>query len=267
MRLKTEEFVPYAPDEVGPRERRNHASGDCSGDSLSLSIWRNEDGTVGAKCFRCGATGRAGTKPSMYKKPSETKALQEVPKDVSSCYEDMPPEAATYLASKGITEAIAFHYGIGWSSEADGLILPVINQYEYDQAQVKYFGKKNRYTTIHRGHRETLFTHIKDYDPLPCVVVVEDLISAIRVKNALPECDAFALLGSELNDQGLATLVRNHDQFVIWLDNDNRQIMDKAGKLFNQLGLFGVSRLIREQVEPKDITDQEVINVFYGTHK
>lgn len=263
MRLKHEEYVPYAPDSVGARRRVNHDTADCSGDSQSLSIWRNADDSIGAKCYRCGATGRTGSKPSMFKKHNETKALQEVPQDVSSQYADMPPQAAAYLSSKGITEAIAFHYGIGWSPSADGLIFPVINWYGYDQCQVKYFDRKQRYSTIHADHRETMFSHlIKDAGAVnPPVVIVEDLLSAIRVIEAT-DYDAFALLGSELNDQGLSVLL-DYDQFFVWLDNDNDTIVGKAKKLADRLALFGGRvRLIKKQCEPKDISNTDIISII-----
>jgi hypothetical protein len=196
----------------------------------------------------------------MFKKSTETKEIQEFPKDVSSQYTDMPPEVATYLNAKGISEAIAFHYGIGYSETAGGLVLPVHNELNHNGFQVKYFDRKQRYSTVHMGQRQLMFTHLTDLTSRP-VVVVEDLISAIRIEEAT-EFSAFALLGSELNDTGLAQLVKNHDYFIVWLDNDNDTIVGKALGLHNRLSLFGGSRLIKEQCEPKDISDIEIINII-----
>lgn len=260
-RLKNEEYIPFAPDRPGVRTRVNHSSDSCGGDSQSLSVWRNDDNTIGAKCYRCGATGRSGSKPSMFKKSIETKALQEYPKDVSSRYEDMPPEVATYLSGKQITEAIAYHYGVGYSEVADGLVLPVHNELHHEGFQVKYFDRKQRYSTVHLGKREWMFSHL--YSGLSGVVIVEDLLSAIRIKETIGTLDAFALLGSELNDQGLAQLVNNHDYFMVWLDNDNDIVCGKAKALFNRLSLFGTARYIKEQVEPKDISDDEIHAMVY----
>lgn len=262
MRLKDEEFVPFAPDSIGPKNRINHEAEHCSGDSQSLSIWRNPDGTIGAKCYRCGATGRAGSKPSMFKKRTETKELQSFPEDVSSLYSEMPAECATYLAQKGITEAIAYHYGIGWSEKAGGLVFPVHNQFGYEQAQVKRFEGKVRYYSIHRGHRETMYSLLKEYEPAPICVIVEDLLSAVRIDLLDERYDAFALLGSELNDVGLSELVRNYDNFVVWLDNDNKIVNKKAGDLHHRLMLFGNCRKVSEQCEPKDITDIDIRNIL-----
>lgn len=259
-RLHKDEYVQHAPEQGQRVVRINHNSASCSGDSQSLSIWRNDDGSIGAKCYRCGLTGRSGSKPSMFKKNIETKKLQEIPKDISSEYSGMPPEVATYLSHKGVTEAIAFHYGIGWSPSADGLILPVHNELKHDGFQVKYFDRKQRYSTVHRGKRELMFSHLRNWHET--CVIVEDLISAIRVSNYV-DMDSFALLGSELNDQGLAQLVKNHEAFIIWLDNDNDIICKKAAKLSNRLSLFGPTRLIRDRCEPKDISDGDIENIIY----
>lgn len=274
MRLKDEEFLPFAPDAVGKRQRVNHSSPTCAGDSQSLSVWRNEDGTVGAKCYRCGATGRAGSKPSMFQKVPETTQLQAVPTDVSHLYEDMPGEVATYLSTKGITEEIAKYYGIGWSPGAKGLVLPVHNEHHHDGAQIKFFDSASeynrvpiRYMTIHMGQRELMFSHLTT--PITAgtkisygVVIVEDLISAIRIRQAT-EFDAFALLGSELNDHGLSELVKYHNTFIVWLDNDNNIVCGKAKKLFHRLQLFGNARYIKYQCEPKDLTDQLILDALH----
>ncbi len=262
-KLNPNEYVPFAPDTSGTRRRINHSSDNCDGDSQSLSIWRNEDDSVGAKCYRCGATGRTGSKPSMFKKSPETKRLREVPKDISSQFEDMPAEAATYLNSKGISETIAFHYGVGWSQSANGLVFPVHNELHHDGCQVKFFEGKQRYTTIHNGRRELMFSHLEagSYD----IVIVEDLLSAIRIVESpigKGMYDAFALLGSELNDQGLAQLLKYGENFIVWLDNDNDIVCNKAKKLYHRLSLFGKAQLVKDQCEPKDITDDQIVDII-----
>lgn len=261
MKLDPNEYVPFAPEVVGKRQRVNHSSPSCDGDSQSLSIWRNEDNTIGAKCYRCGATGRSGSKPSMFKKVVETKELQAFPTDIAHLYEHMPPEVATYCHAKGVTEKIAKFYGIGYSKQAGGLVLPVHNEMHHNGFQVKYFGRKQRYSTVHMGQRQLMFSHL--YSGLKGVVIVEDLISAIRIKETISTYDAFALLGSELNDVGLSELVKNHTSFIIWLDNDNDIICGKAKDLFNRMALFGTARYMKYQVEPKDLSDQLILDALH----
>lgn len=257
MSLKIEEYVPYAPDRPGVRTRVNHSSDSCGGDSQSLSIWRNDDDTIGAKCYRCGQTGRTVSKKSMFESAPKTENVYELPTDVTTKYSEMPPEVAMYLNSNGITEFMCHYYDIGWSESAGGLVFPVHNELGHDGFQVKYFGRKQRYTTVHRGRRELMFSHLCSHHDV--VVVVEDLLSAIRVNEATP-FDAFALLGSELNDHGLAQLVKHHQEFIVWLDNDNDIVVGKAKALFNRLSLFGSVRLVKDQVEPKDLSDIEITN-------
>jgi len=260
MRLDKEEYMPYAPDEPGRPNRVNHNSGNCAGDSLSLSVWRNNDGSVGAKCYRCGGKGRADAKGSMFKKTPKKETVQEMPTDIVFNYEDMPPEIATYLSGKGMTEALCFHYGVGWSPSLDGLILPVHNELHHDGFQIKYFDRDQRYSTVHRGNRELMFSHLCDKQDV--AIIVEDLISAIRVKESTGY-DAFALLGSEINDHGLSQILRFNQEFVVWLDNDNDIICSKAKALYNRLSLFGRCRYIKDQCEPKDISDLEIKEILH----
>ncbi len=81
-RLKYNEFVPHAPDAPGPTARINHSTSSCKGNSRSLAVWMNNDGTLGAKCHRCGATGFSkGHKPSGFKTKSK-KVNYEIPSDI-----------------------------------------------------------------------------------------------------------------------------------------------------------------------------------------
>ena len=109
----------------------------------------------------------------------------------------------------------------------------------------------------HAGHRETMFTELDDGSS--GVVIVEDLLSAIRIKECVGHLDAFALLGSELNDQGLARLLQ-YDDHIVWLDNDNKIIVNKAKKIADRLAIFGRRvRLVKDQCEPKDIFVKKLV--------
>ena len=59
--LKKSEWEPYAPAEPGV-VRVNHASTGCSGSSASMKVERHDDGSVSAKCYRCGGWGRTKEK-------------------------------------------------------------------------------------------------------------------------------------------------------------------------------------------------------------
>ncbi len=56
-RLKYNEFVPHAPDAPGTTARINHSTSSCKGNSRSLAVWMNNDGTLGGRGRGCGAPG------------------------------------------------------------------------------------------------------------------------------------------------------------------------------------------------------------------
>ena len=52
--LQYKEFVPFAPSHGFIR--KDHGFG-CEGSSVAMKIWCNDDGTISAKCWRCGQKG------------------------------------------------------------------------------------------------------------------------------------------------------------------------------------------------------------------
>jgi len=260
-RLRHEEFMPHVPDAPGPTSRVNHDSQSCSGQSRSMAVWMNNDGTYGAKCHRCGATGfsKAG-KPSGFKSvPKSKKVRYEIPEDTEYDWAKWPVKSIAYVNKFGFDMSTTARYGIGFSHEMDRLIFPATNLAMKSPGwQAKSFGTGTRYITSTR-FPQYMYTHLYNPEGTKAVIITEDLFSAIRARDVL---SSFAVLGTGISDQMISELRQYYDTFYIWLDNDNPIVKEAQLKMANKLSLFGTAVVIKSDKEPKECTPEEIKDVL-----
>ena len=262
-RLRHEEFMPHAPDGPGPTSRVNHDSQSCSGNSRSMAVWVNNDGTVGAKCHRCGATGFSrGNKPSGFKSaPKSKKVRYELPADMEYDWGKFPVKAIAYLNRFKFTQQDTLLHGIGWSYEMNRLIFPASNLAMKSPGwQAKSFGVGTRYITSTRFPK-FMYTHIH-HPATDGVIITEDLLSCIRASSVL---SSFAVLGTGITDEMVAELTGSYRTFYIWLDNDNPTVKAQQLKMHNRLAMFGRSYIIKSDKEPKECTSEEIRSILDAT--
>lgn len=90
-----------------------------------------------------------------------------------------------------------------------------------------------------------------------CIVVVEDLVSAIRVGRHVP---CIPLWGSSLSKDWYPYLKGLTHNIIFWLDNDKYPEAIKQARL---AGLYGFgTRVIRTEKDPKELTDTEIIEAL-----
>jgi hypothetical protein len=83
------------------------------------------------------------------------------------------------------------------------------------------------------------------------------VLSAIAVAEA--GFPSYALLGTHLTSKGLGFIVDNYDKYLIWLDNDNPDVVRKARALYRRLQMFGDCGMIEYQGgDPKDHTQAQI---------
>lgn len=257
--LRKTEYLSHALKSQG-NTRVNHVSDDCKGSSLSMVVSTLRDGSVSAKCFRCGGRGFHGVAGFVSARPE----IAGRPYSVSIPYgavdwSGFPKEARHWLMKSHIGEVECGQFGIKWSAKFNTLVIPI------DGQDGKLVG------TVHRGFfdapRYRMLTTDGDNcfldtlirapsEALTTVVVVEDCISAIRCRSA--GFASVAMLGINLR-KGIKELlaVMRDVKVVVWLDNDTSRVKCAATAIKKELGWLDV-KVVRDKTDPKHYSMKEI---------
>lgn len=265
MYLRTEEYMPYAPDDVGDRVRVNHDSDDCSGDSNSMTIERKHDG-VYAKCFRCGKYGVSReAKPRHFFATKEAERIDHdssgairLPYDSERVVREWPSKARVWVARARITDEEVERYGLAYSARLGRVVLPIYS----DGDMVGYQARKiydddpgpKYYTRTKHPDRMVFISSNPSHSDT--IVLCEDVLSAIRVGRFV---SSGAILGTSTSDYALGVLTEGRKYGIIYLDYDNRIVINNTIKLKNKLELLldRVS-LISNSIDPKQLSDKDL---------
>jgi len=216
----------------------------CQPPKKKLYVKLKEDGhTVLGHCFHCGTNfmSRLKEKKIGRKIKVSTKRYSLPPSDLIHTVKDWPALTRLWISNSGVTEEELRLHGIGYSPSRDTIIFPVSGgwQERFLSGPLKYlsYGKNDLYFHLENG--------------LVCVIV-EDVLSAIRIGR---HTSAHALLGVSIKD--CAPLIR-YDRFVIWLDNDNAQVLAAVKKIEKRLCQWATVTVISAVADPKKQTEEEL---------
>jgi hypothetical protein len=236
-----------------------------------MKIERKDDGTITAICFRCGESGvwRTEATPSSIRargEDAEQRPRDSLGKDrdLGECAEfiyDWPLKAIHWLRQYGITDAEISTYHIGYSITQRRVILPIWWQGEkvgYQLRRIYDDDTGPKYITQTTGGPGFMSFGCTPTDK---IVIVEDIISAIRVGR---QEQALALMSTSIT-QRMKLVLSRYDKFYIWLDMDNEQVINNALKLLKTLGIFGTTKLLYTPKDPKEYTDDVIAGFLYDT--
>jgi len=251
-------------DTSGEEVRIDHL--DCNDSRRRLYYKFTGQGWVW-NCFNCGKSGFApcssGERGKMYIQQQlpfneETKEEKDfhLPWDFSTL---IPDREKQWLTSYGITEEEIDTYRIGYSPSSGRIILPI-----YDGEKLLGFQGRSldygqvKYLTWKRENTDLIFQSRRVEGDR--VVVVEDMLSAIKVGRVVP---SIAILGSpQKAGKGVILKVRLYPLVVIWLDRDKV----KTGLLWaSQLKLLGhETRVVWTDRDPKAYAEKFIVQKVYS---
>lgn len=252
---------------VGQGRRYPH---DCSNKvDKSLIITRTTKGWVW-HCHRCkegGVRDLSGKSPaekaafirSLDVKPVKTVADMQLPHDYTR---DIPPEGLLYLYRRGLKDSEIKRWKIGYSPRYDRIIFPVYDGHKlvfYEGRTLGKIDKDNpKYMKVYQSNaRDTYFVARTIFSSE--VVVVEDIVSAIRVSRVV---DAYALLSTHVLDSLILQLCQKYDRIYLWLDPDKRS---KCVGLMRRYQALSIPvHLIFSDKDPKFYSDEEIGGYVYG---
>ena len=250
--LHHEDYMPYAPDYAG-QVRHNHTSNGCSGGRDSMKIVRHDDDSVYAVCYRCGEWGKytpdfavARAHLNRDVKKEMTSQGYKLPTDLTSKVSEWSMEARVWIL-RAITQEEVEVYGIMYSPSKDILVLPI----DKDNYYVRLFSNP-LYKYISNCKTKNIYKYTNKTSK---VVIVEDYLSYIKISRYY---SCLCIFGTNLYDNHIATLIANHSNFVIFLDNDNETVRKKQREMHDTLSMMGTCRTIKHDKDPKYCTEKEL---------
>jgi hypothetical protein len=233
-----------------------------SGEKLSVnhsikSYWCN--------CYRCGfadsefkgAQSLAELKRinDLNEAAATIELTLELPKDFTN---DIPLHGRIWLYGGGISEPTWSKYNIGYSKYLDRVILPVYDDsgnLEWYQCRALHSGQKPKYLQPARDRSKVMFRVGPSGGDDKRVVLVEDILSAIRVGQHIP---TRSLLGTKITDSQASELAE-YSRVITWLDSD-RAGRQGSYKIRRTLSLItDVGDIVTEK-DPKELSDKEIRN-------
>jgi len=267
--LQFKEFVPRAPDRGFIRVE--HGFG-CQGTSQALRIERKSDGGIKAYCFRCNESGSYSSKKTRLanlKKQFGTQVITrtedkvfKMPAKLISDPKDFSLEALQWLNKYKITATEIHEHSILFNPSINRLVLPVYKDGELVLFMYRQLVEDGypKYIVYQRDHKDSCGKLIDT--GTNNVVIVEDMLSAIKCSR-VTGYSSYAMLGSHIGPVDKINLITQFDNFIIYLDNDSRQIKIKQGVLKNFFSMFNKpAYLIKVDKDPKDFNQKELENMF-----
>lgn len=219
--------------------------------------------TDGFKCFSCG--GHSGTyKPKTDLEKRELPGIQE-----DQAFYELPPEARAFLYKFHFTDEMIDWYDIRWAT--DFMIWSTKKQqYVNTGDRIVFTGERladgvfyeartldpgNKLKWVSIGGKSDLYYSHTIHTEGETVVIVEDVISAMRVGELIP---AVALRGTNLTASNLVQLQSHYKKFIVWLDSDAPG-QKAARKIFNKLQWFTDKvQVVLSEKDPKCYSDDKI---------
>ena len=266
--LKLKEFVPFAPSGRGEQIHIHHCKQGYHNDRLYIR--RNEDDSIIAYCHHCGKRGYSFSNSTPIRKAEEVFRERDLYKSASSSTVGRVRQQD--LRKTWDRENISYSRCRAILQESKFLVKSLLTQEILDKYEVKVINDRICFpifdtsgelqVVLGRGtNPKWLIEWVKSdrcYNPLGTgniCVVVEDKVSAIR----LAECGYSALpcLSSSLRNTLLPSLEK-YGKIIVWLDNDNHQVLSNRVKIMNKVKLINDNVWVCIAKQPKDLSDKDI---------
>ncbi len=273
MRIPHADVEPYIPDGVGQQVHVNHTSCPAGTDTRRRLYIKREHDKVLAYCHNCNGhyvRSERGVRSvalieRLLAKEVESPTAKEVqlPHDIDYNPATWPAAATAWLYGHRFDNRMIQDYSLGYSPSWGRVVLPVFESGKCIFWQGRRIeGDGPKYISV-RSAKKPLFMACDPRIPVGTAVVVEDMLSAIRVAESLPGRMGVALLGTHEPSQ-LTELLNSYkaERVLVWLDDDEPGRM-KAGPLSDRLALcckMGVHAVWEK--EPKRMSNYEIDGVI-----
>lgn len=255
-----------APDAVGT-VRYNHEGCPAGTDTRRrLYVTRKGDPPtlVVAYCHNCGESGVASERDKIIfantqfaKQELMTGEKHEAPEDLPETSEPLVDHVGkSWPMRYGITDEEMNGFNLRWDVEEGKIVLPIYRYIDRNRGREgeedilsshligyqlrRYFQADNRpkYMTSKFSGTNILETLVANntLGVVPCVVIVEDLLSAIKVSRSARV--TVPLYGTHIRSERLLELSKIYP-VIVWLDNDGPQVLKHRDRIKSLVDCFG----------------------------
>lgn len=215
-------------------------------------------------CHHCGSKGSIKNSLSAYKRATgkisyKLPPTYHLPPDCEFNPTKWPVDARLWLLRASVSDVLAKDKGMGYSPSLNRVCVPVTFEGEYRGYVARRIGEDGpKY--LARANNKDKFIYSNNINSTGTVVIVEDILSSIRISNL--GYNSIAIQGTNITDSLLDYITDNYNNYIIYLDNDNRQVKLCQAKLKSQLSMYGKVNLIKAETDPKELNDDELEDII-----
>lgn len=294
--MKQSEFMLHAPNKSGEQVNVHHCKLGPQNDRMYVR--RNKDGSVVAYCHHCGLSGYKSNQSQGHKRTRKFDSGTGVgetgfslPTDLTTDLQEWSPLARAWVRRYGLTDDELSANSVGYSECLDAVVFPCFDEegnlsmFQYRRilrkssqegkqgedderasGMPKYVGRRKKgrmggkdiFVSRNSGIRDGAWDDADSTDGSR-VVIVEDALSAIKVSR-VPGCRGVAILGASLTEHQATRIAGLAEEYVVFLDNDNRIVQKNQKKAQKMMEPFSKSvvKLVRSNRDPKEHTTAEL---------
>jgi len=197
-------------------------------------------------CFGCKYYHAKDDVFSLRKRINNQHKKQSTETEMLINVKDIPQKAMKWLLKYGITPDEIKKYKFSWNPIRNMLVL--LETKDYWQGRNFGFGPKYQ----SNGNKPLTI-----YGNGDIIVLVEDVLSAVKIARLRNEFCSLPLLGSSVSKQVEHRLVKLNKPVYVWLDRDKAV---QAVRIKNRLKSLGLnSKVIVTNLDPKEYNKSELI--------
>ena len=208
-------------------------------------------------CFGCGhRTGGSGLS-RIVNRQEEVVNNQVLSLPLDSSYE-YPKVALDWVGQYELDRNDLIRHRVIWSDYFERLIFPVFDETGLLGYQGRYLGnKEGKAKWWGQGRLEEILHILKSEDD-SCIILVEDIVSAIKLQKV--GHTSMPIFGSHLSLSRLNRIGRYYKDVVIWLDPDKRKESILFQTRAKTVGLK--ARVIFSDKDPKEHTNVDIKRIL-----
>ena len=266
--------------DVGCTTRLNHddcSAGEDTRRRLYLTRPNNSPDIVLCYCHNCQEHAVIKRQQQSWRGPySDTKVVtgQEFKEPVvTRDWEEWPPAAQAWLMMAGVGKTVSSWYGIAYDPSCDRMYLPIYTaapEGEYLGYQLRSLDKLQgpKYLTALKNNDQSYYTRLRSKGDTQYMVIVEDLLSGLRVHEATHEAaqpvDVLVNYGVKVNIDALGKNRNAEKGYIVWLDNDGTNVHERANEIARTWRLITCrpTTVITDRQDPKHYTNDEILKIL-----